>query len=134
MTYTEGTAKALAELIHQIRPAWDRPGILAAIHQATAKRDLVTVAHIAIDAACDQTVRTPAVIATRDRQTSIQNMTAPTPADRRLCQRCRQIHTPDQNGCHRPAPAPDEALTQARQAITDARMAYAQTKAEQASA
>lgn len=127
--FTEGLSKALTELIHHLRPAWDHPGITTAIHQATTRRDFATVAHVAIDAACDPTARTPAVIVTRHRttQTSIQNMAPPSPADRKPCPSCHQIHTPNQDGCHRPGKPSQQALADARQAIAEAK---AKTAAE----
>lgn len=122
--FTEGAAKALAELVHQLRPAWDRHGILAAVHAAHRPgRDLQLVAHVAIDAACDPSARTPAVITTRDRTTTQQPAQAsqPTPADRRPCPTCHQIHTPDQTVCHRRGDVPTELLAEARQALADAK-------------
>lgn len=123
MTYTEPAAKALTELIHQLRPAWDRRGILAAIHQATAKRDLILVAHIAIDATQDRTARTPAVIATRDR-TAIEPTTpsqADGPWDRHACPTCKRIHTPDQTTCKRAGPdITARGAATARKALTEA--------------
>lgn len=102
VTFTEGAAKALAELIHQLRPAWDRQGVLAAIHRAHRPgRDLQLIAHIAIDAACDQTVRTPGVIATRDRTQVEPDTPTTSPADRHLCPSCRRIHDPGQATCKR---------------------------------
>jgi hypothetical protein len=64
---TETQLRALTELVHAMRPTWDRAGIYAAVHGAHATRAMVDVAHAAIDAAADKSARTPAVIGTRDR-------------------------------------------------------------------
>lgn len=125
ITFTEGAEKALAELVHQLRPAWDRHGILAAIHAALRPgRDLQLVAHVAVDAACDPTARTPAVITTRDRTTvEVKPSVPPSPADRKPCTTCHQIHVPGQTVCHRTAD-PNLAATraaEARQALAEAK-------------
>lgn len=64
---TEPQLRALTELVHAMRPGWDRAGIYAAVHGASATRSLAQLAHVAIDAATDKTANTPAVIASRDR-------------------------------------------------------------------
>lgn len=54
---------ALAELVHQLRPSWDRAGCRAAIHAArTGRRTLDQLVHVAIDAALDTSAQTPAAI------------------------------------------------------------------------
>lgn len=57
--------RALAELVHQLRPAWNRAGIHGAIHAAT-DRPIDQLVRAAIDAALDPDAQTPAVIQHRD--------------------------------------------------------------------
>lgn len=57
--------RALAELVHQLRPGWNRPGIAAALHAAAGK-PLPNLIRAAVDAALDPAAETPAVIKNRD--------------------------------------------------------------------
>lgn len=125
--WDEPTAKALAHAIAKLRPAWDSPGILGAIHAAYGRHhDLATVAHIAIDAATDPTAATPGVIAVRDR-TAPASVTPPPSRPRETghtCRRCGRIHVAATDpSC--PVPASEDrirrGMTAVRQALADAR-------------
>lgn len=58
--------RALAELLHQIRPTWDRAGIRSALLIASATKTFEQVTHAAIGASFDTSAHTPAVIPHRD--------------------------------------------------------------------
>lgn len=60
--------RALAELVHQLRPAWNRAGIHGALHAASIK-PIDQLVRAAIDAALDPDAQTPAVIQHRDGDT-----------------------------------------------------------------
>jgi hypothetical protein len=60
---TPDQARALATLIHELRPDWTIPGISAALWNARDRSDEWTLALTAIRAARTATNRTPAVIA-----------------------------------------------------------------------
>ena len=124
--WDEPTAKALAHLVAKLRPAWDTPGILAALHVAYGRHhDLAIVAHIAIDAAVDQTATTPGVIVHRDRTATALPTSTPRPTDAaRICRRCGRTHvTQLDHDCPLPASphTAQRALDDARQALHDAR-------------
>lgn len=68
MNPTEAQMRALAELVHHVRPSWDRHGIYAALHANAARLDFARLIRAAIDAANDPDARTPAAIHTRDGQ------------------------------------------------------------------
>jgi hypothetical protein len=113
---TEGQMRALTELVHQCRPAWDREGILAAIRAArTTGRTFRIIAHTAVDAAFDPDANTPGVIKLRQRDQARKDTSSP--ADKRLCNQCHQIHTPDQANCNRPTSNPTSHAAAARQAL-----------------
>lgn len=99
--------KALAELVHQLRPAWNRGGILSAIHACQRPgRDLPSIVRAAIDAALDPTADTPGAIQHRDG--AAWNTTPkPTrsPADRSPCAGCGNIHSADDKTCQYRDPA-----------------------------
>lgn len=57
--------RALAELVHQLRPEWNRAGVMSAL-QAAKEKPLPALIRAAIDAATDMSVSTPAVIRHRD--------------------------------------------------------------------
>lgn len=61
-TITREQARALAELVHLLRPEWDAQGILAAVAKAREKASVDVVCIAAIRAAATPTNRTPAVI------------------------------------------------------------------------
>jgi hypothetical protein len=67
MIDTDRDAAALGWLVRRIRPAWDEPGVRAALTAALAKHPLPRVAAAAIDAAATPSTRTPAGIADRLR-------------------------------------------------------------------
>lgn len=86
----------LAELVHLLRPAWNRPGIHAAL-AANAHRPVDQLIRAFIDAALDPTARTPAVLASRDgaaftSSATSSPTTSSTPSGLRACQRCRHFH------------------------------------------
>ncbi|WP_102508142.1 hypothetical protein [Sanguibacter massiliensis] len=60
---TRDQAQALAALIATMRPDWQTPGILKALSDARARGTGWDLAHAALYAAQDPSVRTPAVIA-----------------------------------------------------------------------
>lgn len=55
-------AHALAQLVTTLRPDWDTPGIVKALSGARDRGTAWDLAHAALYAAQDTTVRTPAVI------------------------------------------------------------------------
>lgn len=71
--------RALAELIHHLRPAWNRAGIIGALH-AASKRPLDQLIRASIDAALDPDAATPAVIQHRDGAAWAATPTRPKPS------------------------------------------------------
>jgi hypothetical protein len=62
-TITDTQARALAALVHALRPDWDVPGIRKALWDARRKGSAVELTHAAVEAAVNPDARTPAVIA-----------------------------------------------------------------------
>lgn len=60
---TKDQAEALAALVHQLRPDWQTQGIMSALAKVRDRGPAFDVAHAALYAAADPTIRTPAVIA-----------------------------------------------------------------------
>ena len=54
---TDPRIRALAELIHQLRPAWNRAGIAASLRSAATTHTVETATRAAIDAALDPTAQ-----------------------------------------------------------------------------
>jgi hypothetical protein len=77
---TEAQLRALTELVHHVRPAWDRHGIYAALHANSARLDFPRLIRAAVDAAQDPDARTPAAIHTRDGQAWHHDQPTPTKA------------------------------------------------------
>lgn len=111
--------KALAELVHQLRPGWNRGGILSAVHACQRPgRTLPSIIRAAVDAALDPDVKTPAGMQHRDGDAwTPEARPTTTPADQRPCRRCRQIHHPDQAQCHRPTTNTADRAAEARAAL-----------------
>jgi hypothetical protein len=63
MTISSDQARALAALIHLMRPEWDIPGISKALFEAKDRGDAFELTHAALYAAGDLSNRTPAIIA-----------------------------------------------------------------------
>lgn len=86
--------RALAELVHHIRPDWNRGGILAAL-TAQPERAFPELTRAALDAAWDRTADTPAVIAHRDgtawatRPEPVKPTATP---GTRACRNCGRFH------------------------------------------
>lgn len=59
---TSDQARALASLVHTLRPDWDIPGIAAAIHRARHRAPALGIAHAALRLAERTDLRTPAVL------------------------------------------------------------------------
>lgn len=110
--------RALAELVHQIRPTWDRAGILSVL--TSDAREFTTLAHVAIDVAHDTKARTPGVIPSRDR-TQVAPINPPTPTPAKACRQCSRVHDPEQVSCKVPnADRAQEGASRARQALARA--------------
>lgn len=110
--------KALAELVHQLHPTWNRGGILSAIHACQRPgRDLSSIIRAAVDAALDPDARTPAVICHRDGAAWTPHTVTTSPPERRACPTCRDIHMPDQTTCHRPSQDPAAGARAVREAL-----------------
>jgi hypothetical protein len=96
------TLFAIAELIHQLRPDWDKPGLLT--HLDTARlRVSVTPADLAIaavKAADNPANRTPAVIPLDGEHWREHNRPLTTPQPPPMCKTCHQPHDPQ----HCPGP------------------------------
>lgn len=111
--------KALAELVHQLRPAWNRAGILAAVHAASGKRTIEALVRAAVDAAFDRTAETPTAIMHRDGAAWADTKTARTPrpvAD--VCHKCRRIRVVGlDHTCHPPTPTPTELVAELRRTL-----------------
>ena len=109
MTDREQAERALAFVVHAIRPDWDEPGILAAIRKAPAK-PLATVAAAAIACASLRTdQRTPACIALDGDHWQAKGVAAPVPPyhEPRCTQHRQPLSCPD---C-RPRRPPADAAT-----------------------
>lgn len=105
---TEGHARALAELVHHIRPKWDRDGIFWVVKRDTRSEYVVTM--VALECAFDHAVRTPGMISRRepnliDGQLQLSQTPTPAiPADQHAHDRCGRIHDPEQTSCKQPNP------------------------------
>jgi hypothetical protein len=116
---TDPQHRALAELVHQLRPAWNRGGILGAIHAASGRLDTEHLVRAAIDAALDRTALTPAVIAHRDGSawagTAAPATANQTPShDAVICPKCRRANIPGETHVCRPHTHPTELIDQTK--------------------
>jgi hypothetical protein len=88
---------AIAELLHHIRPDWDKPGILTHLDTARLRVGVTpaTLAIAAIKAAANPTNRTPAVIPLDGDhwREHVRPLVTPQPPGK--CQVCHGYHTPD---------------------------------------
>ena len=112
--------RALAELVHQLRPTWHRGGIIGALH-AGKVRPMPELVRAAINAALDPTAETPGAIQHRDGTAwTPQEQPTPVPATR-ICSRCGRYHVVI-DGHLEPCPRYDadvnaRGLASARQAL-----------------
>lgn len=97
---TKPQAKALANLLHELRPDWDPQGLLTAIHTARTKSGNFDLAIAAIRAAATPSVRTPAVIG-MDGPHWHPYQTAPA-TPRQHVQATGRCSKPDCGGIHAP--------------------------------
>ncbi len=150
MTTPPTVLGALAAVIHEIRPTWDAPGVVAAL-RPLADHDLAAVTRAAVDAATTPSTSTPAGIGARVRDGWMDGRSTdanrPTPGPRQFprCGRCGHEVTEGRadhaEHCGPPAPRmPDNArrlalagFTRARQARQAAEHAANQTEERPAS-
>lgn len=114
-------AEALANLIHVLRPEWDRAGIFSALGHCKDRNEF-DVAMAAIRAAADPETRSPGRIPSggdhwHERVAPVTAPRPPKPDD--CCRTCgRAMHTPDvvcdQPTKRPPAPTEDPAAPVAR--------------------
>lgn len=118
---TAPQAKALAALLHELRPDWDPQGLLAAIHGARTKGSNFELAIAAIRAAATPSVRTPAVIGMDGPHWHPEPAPKPHsrgPEPNTSCPRCHWPHGPNEP-CERRDPL-EHRLSPERQALRDA--------------
>ena len=121
--------RALAELVHQLRPAWNRAGIIAALHASTDK-PLDQLIRAALDAAFDPDAATPAVIQHRDGGAWAATPTGGKPTvsvieTGKVCSRCSTVHVRLDDGTWEPCRRIDPSIAErgmvtARAALADA--------------
>lgn len=128
MNENTNTAEILTELVHRLRPEWDRPGILAAIENVAARgRHPLDVAMAAIRLAGTPEARTPGALTQLDGphwRERVTTATAPRPPKPdQACHTCGRHLDACICGEHttRPPAAdrvpPTETYTAAREAI-----------------
>lgn len=93
------TFDLLVDLTRTIRPAWDRPGVQAAVKASLARELQPTLAELAyalIRCAENPSISTPAVIALDGPHwKKTQHVEPLEPIRARKCQRCSDFHQPD---------------------------------------
>src|SRR5881628_1424674 len=100
-------ARALADLVHQLRPDWDPRGIHAAIVAVRERGTHFDICLATIRVAAEPTNRTPAVLKFDGPHWQSAEMAPRTLTNHRLCPRCRDPHPPDTECTGRPHDAID---------------------------
>lgn len=119
--------RALVILVAAWRPAWDHPGIRAALHAAYKPgRTLEQLTLVALAAAQDVEARTPAAIGHAARWESANlPTTAPRPKAQ-TCARCGRLVTGEEHACYKPTLLEPELREQMTSAVLDGKAVLAE--------
>jgi hypothetical protein len=136
MMLNQTSAQALATFVTRVRPDWDHPGVMAAIHKASTLGTATQVARALINLAENPDLRTPAILHTpgshwRTSETSTPELRGS--HDVKCPEHPTNVHPCPQCAAKRCLPDPVEHgdYLEAKKALAGARPVAATTKAPQ---